>query len=155
MRPQMWDRSRIIAVANDTEYGLDAYVFYSDIQRAHCIANQLKAGSVEIKEVIVNYTLPMLPFGDVKQSGINCYQDKIGLRMVIDDGTHDTEPYGCPYTQEKLNHTLGQWEKLAVSRPEFSNPAAFNSSILEPFWEFFTVSLKAPAFVDKMEAFTG
>jgi oleate hydratase len=47
------------------------------------------------------------------------------------------------------------WEQLAAGRPEFGNPAAFNSSIPESFWESFTVTLKDTAFFDKMESFTG
>lgn len=47
------------------------------------------------------------------------------------------------------------WEKLAKDHPEFGNPAAFNSSIAETFWEAFTVTLKDTAFFDKMEKFSG
>ena len=47
------------------------------------------------------------------------------------------------------------WEKLANVHPEFGNPAAFNSSIPESFWESFTVTLRDTAFFDKMEAFSG
>lgn len=34
------------------------------------------------------------------------------------------------------------WEKLAAGRPEFGNPAAFNSSIPESNWPSFTVTLR-------------
>jgi oleate hydratase len=47
------------------------------------------------------------------------------------------------------------WEKLAQDRPEFGNPAAFNSSIPESYWVSFTITLKDAAFFDKMEAFSG
>jgi len=47
------------------------------------------------------------------------------------------------------------WEKLAKDRPEFGNPAAFNSSIAESAWESFTVTLKDTAFFDKMLQFSG
>jgi oleate hydratase len=47
------------------------------------------------------------------------------------------------------------WEKLAKGRPQFGNPAAFNSSIPESWWESFTVTLKDTAFFDRMERFTG
>jgi oleate hydratase len=47
------------------------------------------------------------------------------------------------------------WEKLAKGRPEFGNPAAFNSSILESYWESFTVTLKDFSFFEKMQAFSG
>lgn len=47
------------------------------------------------------------------------------------------------------------WEKLAEGRPEFGNPAAFNSSIAQSCWESFTVTLKDTAFFDKMNQFSG
>lgn len=47
------------------------------------------------------------------------------------------------------------WEKLAKGRPEFGNPAVFNSSIPESYWESFTVTLKDSVFFDKMEALSG
>lgn len=47
------------------------------------------------------------------------------------------------------------WEKLARDHPEFGNPAAFNGSIAESWWESFTVTLKDSLFFDRMEAFTG
>jgi oleate hydratase len=47
------------------------------------------------------------------------------------------------------------WEKLAKGRPEFGNPAAFNSSIPQSWWESFTVTCTTPTFFDQMEAFSG
>ena len=47
------------------------------------------------------------------------------------------------------------WEKLAKGRPEFGNPAAFNSCIAQSCWESFTVTLKHPVFFDKMNQFSG
>jgi len=47
------------------------------------------------------------------------------------------------------------WESLAVERPEFGNPWAFNRSIASSCWESFTVTLKDPTFFDEMQRFTG
>jgi len=47
------------------------------------------------------------------------------------------------------------WEKLAEGRPQFGNPAAFNSCIAQSCWESFTVTLKTSDFFDKMIAFSG
>jgi oleate hydratase len=47
------------------------------------------------------------------------------------------------------------WEKLAQGRPEFGNPAVFNSSIAQACWESFTVTLRNPQFFDQMKAFSG
>ena len=47
------------------------------------------------------------------------------------------------------------WEALADGRPQFGNPAAFNSSIAQSCWESFTVTLTNPSFFDKMIEFSG
>ncbi len=47
------------------------------------------------------------------------------------------------------------WEKIAAGRPEFGNPAAFNSSIPESYWLSFTVTCRNTRFFDQMEAFSG
>jgi oleate hydratase len=47
------------------------------------------------------------------------------------------------------------WEKLATGRPQFGNPATFNSSIAQSCWESFTVTLKNPAFFEQMQQFSG
>ncbi|MGO8858170.1 MAG: oleate hydratase [Steroidobacteraceae bacterium] len=55
--------------------------------------------------------------------------------------------------QDSIGWTL--WEKLAEGRPAFGNPKAFNSCIAQSWWESFTVTLKDPAFFDRMTEFTG
>jgi len=47
------------------------------------------------------------------------------------------------------------WEKLAEGRSQFGKPAVFNSCIAQSYWESFTVTLKNPAFFDKMYQFSG
>jgi len=61
------DEAEALAIANDSEYGLAAGVFTSDISRAHRVARKLRAGSVW-----VNYWDGgdmTAPFGGYKQSG--------------------------------------------------------------------------------------
>jgi 5-carboxymethyl-2-hydroxymuconic-semialdehyde dehydrogenase len=57
-----------IAIANDTSYGLTAYVWTSDITRALRITGQLDAGMIWVNSENVRH-LPT-PFGGVKSSGI-------------------------------------------------------------------------------------
>ncbi|WP_159593731.1 betaine-aldehyde dehydrogenase [Chelativorans xinjiangense] len=57
-----------IARANDTEFGLAAGVFTSDMARAHRVVGQLQAGSCWINAY--NLTPVELPFGGFKSSGI-------------------------------------------------------------------------------------
>jgi acyl-CoA reductase-like NAD-dependent aldehyde dehydrogenase len=103
------DDDEAVELANDNEFGLDAYVFSSDLARAGRIADRLQAGSVDINDVVVNYVIRDLPFGGIKQSGMQRTHGPMGLRlftepksMVIDDGLTDTEPGWFPYGEAKL-----------------------------------------------------
>ncbi len=60
------DLDDAIAIANDTPYGLAAYLFTSDIDKARSVARRLRAGSVHINGAGQGY---MEPFGGFKQSG--------------------------------------------------------------------------------------
>jgi acyl-CoA reductase-like NAD-dependent aldehyde dehydrogenase len=95
-----------IRLANETEYGLGAYVFCGDPKRAEMIANRLDAGSVDINDSVVHYVVEALPFGGIKHSGLQRYHGMVGLRlfsemkgMLFVDGTADTEPYWFPYSK--------------------------------------------------------
>jgi len=57
-----------IALANNTEYGLIAYVYSSDLKRAIRTAEALEAGMIAINRGVVSD--PAAPFGGVKQSGL-------------------------------------------------------------------------------------
>jgi aldehyde dehydrogenase (NAD+) len=56
-----------IAIANDTQFGLAAGIWTQNVQRAHRVANQVRAGTVWINAYrVVGYNAP---FGGYKQSG--------------------------------------------------------------------------------------
>lgn len=56
-----------IAAANDTEYGLVAYVFTRDLSRAFKVCEALETGMIGLNQGIVSNA--GAPFGGVKQSG--------------------------------------------------------------------------------------
>lgn len=69
----------VIALANDTEYGLAAYVYTHDIRRIWKLLRALKYGMVSVNSV--KMTGPPVPFGGVKQSGLG----REGGRSGIDE----------------------------------------------------------------------
>jgi len=58
----------VIRRANDTEYGLAAYVFTRDIARGLRVSSALEAGMIALNRGLVSD--PAAPFGGVKQSGL-------------------------------------------------------------------------------------
>src|SRR5207248_3127329 len=56
-----------IAAANDTEYGLVAYVYTNDFRRALRVVERLETGMVGLNQGLVSN--PAAPFGGIKQSG--------------------------------------------------------------------------------------
>jgi len=55
-----------VAIANDTPYGLAAYVSGGDIDAARKVASRLRAGQVNLNSAATDL---MAPFGGFKQSG--------------------------------------------------------------------------------------
>ena len=62
------DQDEVIARANDTEYGLVAYVFSGDFKRALQVCERLDYGMVGLNRGLVSD--PAAPFGGTKQSGL-------------------------------------------------------------------------------------
>ncbi|MBB4252021.1 aldehyde dehydrogenase family protein [Rhizobium sp. BK008] len=75
------DEADAISIANDTEYGLQAHVFSSDIERAKRIANQIEAGRVFINDAPHD---PLAPFGGFKQSGFGREFGVFGLEAFLE-----------------------------------------------------------------------
>jgi succinate-semialdehyde dehydrogenase/glutarate-semialdehyde dehydrogenase len=61
------DEDEAIAAANDTEYGLVAYVFTNDLKRALRVCEKLETGMIGLNQGMVSNA--QAPFGGVKQSG--------------------------------------------------------------------------------------
>ena len=67
----------VLAMANDTEYGLAAYFYARDIGRIFRVAEGLEYGMVGVNEGIISNAAA--PFGGVKQSGNGREGSKYGL----------------------------------------------------------------------------
>lgn len=75
------DEADAIRIANDSDYGLQAYIFGQDQQHALQISRQLNAGSVLINRIVPEL---MAPFGGVKQSGIGRELGVSGLESFLE-----------------------------------------------------------------------
>ena len=75
------DDDDAIAIANDTPYGLHAYVFGADLARANRVAAEIQAGRVFVNGL---YDAPEAPFGGFKQSGLGREFGVFGLETYLE-----------------------------------------------------------------------
>jgi succinate-semialdehyde dehydrogenase/glutarate-semialdehyde dehydrogenase len=76
------DEAEAIAAANDTEYGLVAYVFTNDLRRALRVAESIETGMVGLNQGVVSN--PAAPFGGVKQSGLGREGGAVGIDEFLE-----------------------------------------------------------------------
>ncbi len=110
--------------ANDSVFGLDAYVFTRDRGEGRRVAERLMAGSVLVNEVLITHACPETPWGGVKASGIGRVHSDQGLRDLC-HALHVNEesvrlpfswsPFWQPYTHEMYRRILGAARALQRS----------------------------------------
>ncbi|CAN4120642.1 unnamed protein product [Withania somnifera] len=71
-----------IHMANDTNAGLAAYIFSTNIKRAWCVSEALEYGIIGVNEGLVS--TEVAPFGGVKQSGLGREGSKYGLDEYLE-----------------------------------------------------------------------
>ncbi|GAA1859323.1 aldehyde dehydrogenase family protein [Pseudonocardia ailaonensis] len=80
------DEAEAIAIANDTEYGLAAYAYTSDLTRALRVASALDAGGVGVNGGTVPAG-PSMPFGGRRRSGYGRQGGRAGVMEYINTKT--------------------------------------------------------------------
>ncbi|MCX5469016.1 NAD-dependent succinate-semialdehyde dehydrogenase [Acinetobacter nematophilus] len=75
------DEADVIAQANDTIFGLAAYVYSENISRIWRVAEQLEYGMVGMNATAISNEV--VPFGGVKQSGVGREGSKYGLEEFM------------------------------------------------------------------------
>ena len=71
-----------VDAANDTEYGLVAYVYTRDLARALRVCERLETGMVGLNQGVVSN--PAAPFGGVKASGLGREGGRIGIDEFLE-----------------------------------------------------------------------
>ncbi|UCH10788.1 MAG: aldehyde dehydrogenase family protein [Fidelibacterota bacterium] len=71
-----------IEKANDSRFGLSAYIFTGSERRGRRIASKLMCGTVAINDVLIQYGVASLPFGGHGDSGLGAVHGIEGLRNM-------------------------------------------------------------------------
>jgi acyl-CoA reductase-like NAD-dependent aldehyde dehydrogenase len=93
-----------VRLANDSEYGLQASVWTSDVARGEALARRIDAGVVCVNDAQVNYTALNLPMGGWKASGLGSRHGAGGIRkytkvqsLLVTRRALKREPFMFPY----------------------------------------------------------
>ncbi|GAA2352416.1 NAD-dependent succinate-semialdehyde dehydrogenase [Saccharopolyspora halophila] len=76
------DEREVIDAANNTEYGLVAYLYTRDLQRGLRVTEALETGMVGLNQGLVSN--PAAPFGGVKASGLGREGGKVGIDEFLE-----------------------------------------------------------------------
>lgn len=78
------DAEEAVRLANESPYGLGASVFTRDADRGEQIARQIRAGSANVNDALINYTALELPMGGAKASGLGSRHGSGGIRKYCE-----------------------------------------------------------------------
>ncbi len=98
-----------VSLANDSDLGLNAYVFARDTRYGHELAERIEAGNVVVNDVLSNAGCPEAPFGGIKQSGFGRMMGDESLREMcdvkhisVDRIAPSNDPLWFPYSKTGL-----------------------------------------------------
>ncbi|MBI2340278.1 MAG: aldehyde dehydrogenase family protein, partial [Deltaproteobacteria bacterium] len=72
-----------VKLANDSPYGLNAYVWGKNLKTARGVASRLVAGTVNVNESVFSFAVPQTPWGGPKESGIGRTHGVPGLLEMV------------------------------------------------------------------------
>jgi succinate-semialdehyde dehydrogenase/glutarate-semialdehyde dehydrogenase len=123
---QVASEAEALALANDSEFGLNGNVWTRDKARGYRLAAAIDTGSCSVNDMAVSYGIPAAPFGGRKNSGLGQVNGKKGLRgychempVVIDrfgGKMQNAYPYSAQNAEgmRKLMNFL--WVKTPIGR---------------------------------------
>jgi acyl-CoA reductase-like NAD-dependent aldehyde dehydrogenase len=111
-----------VRLANDSDYGLQASVWTSDVEHGEALARRIQAGVVCVNDAQINYTALNLPMGGWKTSGLGTRHGSGGIRkytkiqsLLITRRALKREPFMFPY-KARQTMLLRRFFKLLYGR---------------------------------------
>jgi aldehyde dehydrogenase (NAD+)/succinate-semialdehyde dehydrogenase/glutarate-semialdehyde dehydrogenase len=79
------DLDDAVAQANDTDYGLNASVWGTDLEAAEAVGRRIRAGNVNVNDSLAaSYASKATPSGGLKNSGVGARHGDIGMLKYTD-----------------------------------------------------------------------
>ncbi len=101
------DADEAVRLANDTRYGLNAYVF-GKTSEAEAVARRLEVGTANVNDVLASFLASDVPMGGWKDSGIGFRHGEYGIKkfvrpesLVITRFGQKREALYFPYTEKR------------------------------------------------------
>ena len=139
--------AEVIALANDSDFGLNASVWSQDIAKAEQVAKRLQVGSWAVNDVIKNIGHPGLPFGGVKNSGFGRYHGAEGLRSftytvagMTSQSVYESEPNWFPYSDQRYIEMLAFFDVM-FGQGRFFYRIKRNWQTLQAFKQYSSLNL--------------
>ena len=79
---RFFSEEEVVAMANDTPFGLAAYFYTGSYERAWRVSEALECGIVGLNEGIISTELA--PFGGIKESGVGREGSKYGIEDYVE-----------------------------------------------------------------------
>lgn len=126
------DDEDAVRLANDSQFGLNAYIWTGDMNIGKKMASKLRAGTVAINESVYTHALPETPWGGIKYSGSGRthgewgFYDLVNLHHVhINPVTFIKDFWWYPYNQKLFSLLKILTKTLTKGRSSIIN-SAFN-----------------------------
>jgi acyl-CoA reductase-like NAD-dependent aldehyde dehydrogenase len=79
------DLDEVVALANDTEYGLNASIWGTDLEAAEALGRRIRAGNINVNDALAtSYASKASPSGGVKASGVGARHGDAGMLKYTD-----------------------------------------------------------------------
>lgn len=107
------DEGEALRLANDSEWGLLAYVFTADREKGRRLAEQIAAGTVMVNDVVATHAMPETPWAGIKASGYGRAHSDEGLRDLCQERHVNYDrlaidaPWWYPYSDKLYRRALG------------------------------------------------
>jgi len=108
------DAEEAVALANDSEFGLQASVWTRDTDRGTALVRRIDAGVVTVNDAIVNYFALELPMGGWKTSGLGTRHGPEGIRKYCKKQTAAGDPEFHAAPADLWDAVLGSSDQAAT-----------------------------------------